>query len=141
MFLGYKKISKKAVKFGSFLQCSGHIFLWHDDCVWKINLRIFWNHIIKNFQVKHGQCDSIILPQNIFFWRLYVIARPLPCCLQDSLLLICPGIYPKIYHRTPCPAVLIFKGSNKKQRRGRIISSFSKRETFSSIIITKCSWV
>ena len=26
----------------------------------RINLRIFWNHIMKNFQVKHDQCDSII---------------------------------------------------------------------------------
>ena len=23
-------------------------------------LGILWNHIMKNFQVKHGQCDSII---------------------------------------------------------------------------------
>ena len=22
-------------------------------------LRIMWNHIMKNFQVNHGQCDSI----------------------------------------------------------------------------------
>ena len=26
----------------------------------RINLRILWNHIKKNFQVKHDQCDSII---------------------------------------------------------------------------------
>ena len=69
MFLRYEKISKKAVKEGSFLQCSVHIFLEHDSCVWKNNLRIFWNHIM-NFEVKHGQYDSIIFPQNIFFWRL-----------------------------------------------------------------------
>ena len=25
-----------------------------------INLRIFWNHIMKNFRVKHDQCDIII---------------------------------------------------------------------------------
>ena len=29
---------------------------------------------------------------------------------QDSLLLMCPGIYSQIYHRTPCPTVLICKG-------------------------------
>ena len=51
LFLRYKKISKKAVKLG------------HDGCVWKIKLRILWNHIMKNFQVKHGQCDSIIFPK------------------------------------------------------------------------------
>ena len=37
LFLRNKKIFKKAVKLGSFLQCSIHIFLGHDDCVWKIN--------------------------------------------------------------------------------------------------------
>ena len=110
LFLRYKKISKKAVKLGSFLQCSVHIFLRHDGWILKINLRILWNHIMKNLQVKHGQYDSIIFPKNIFFWRLKITARPLPCQQQDSLLLICPGIYPQIYHRTPCPAVLICKG-------------------------------
>ena len=52
-------MSKKAVKLGSFLQCSVNIFLGHDGC-FKINLRILWNHIMKDFQVKHGQCDRII---------------------------------------------------------------------------------
>ena len=70
LFLRYKNISKKAVKLGSFLQCSVKIFLRHDGCIWKINLRILSNYIMKNFQVKHGQCDNIIFPQNIFFWRL-----------------------------------------------------------------------
>ena len=58
---------------------------------------------------------------------------------QDSLLLICPRIYPQIYHRTPCPAVLICKKVKKKQRRGRIISNFTnaKEETFSSLMTTK----
>ena len=60
LFLKYKQISKKAVKLGSFFQCSVHIFVGHDGSVWKINLRILWNHIMKNFQVKHDQCDSII---------------------------------------------------------------------------------
>ena len=69
MFLRYEKISKKAVKLGSFVQYSVHVFLGHEGCVWKINIRILWNHIM-NFQVKHGQCDSIIFPQNISFWRL-----------------------------------------------------------------------
>ena len=70
LFLKYKKISKKVVKLGSFLQCSVHISVGHYGCVWKVNLRILWDHNMKNFQVKCGQCDSIIFPQNIFFWRL-----------------------------------------------------------------------
>ena len=110
LFLRYKKISKKAVRLGSFLQCFVHIFLGHDGYIWKIYLRALWNHLMKNFQLKHGQCDSIIFPQNIFFWRLYVIARPLRCWQQDSLLLVCREIYPQIYLIIPCPEVLICKG-------------------------------
>ena len=67
LFLRYQKISKKAAKLRSFLQCSVHIFLWHDSCIWKINLRILWNHIVKNFQVpvNHNRCDSTIsLPKH-----------------------------------------------------------------------------
>ena len=45
----YEKVSKKAVKLGSFLQYSLHIFLGHDGCVWKIILKILWNYIMKNF--------------------------------------------------------------------------------------------
>ena len=33
LFLRYKKISKKAIKLGSFLQCSVHMFLGHNDGV------------------------------------------------------------------------------------------------------------
>ena len=47
LFLRYKKIFKKAVKTSSFLQWSVHVFLDHDGCFWNINLRILWNHIMK----------------------------------------------------------------------------------------------
>ena len=67
LFLRYKKIPEKPVKIGGYLQCWTHIFLGHDDCFWKINLKILWSHIKKNFQVKHGQCDSIILPETFSF--------------------------------------------------------------------------
>ena len=40
-----------------------YIFLGHDGCFREINLRILWNHIMKNFQIKHGQHDSIIFPK------------------------------------------------------------------------------
>ena len=75
---------------------------------------------MKNFQVNHGQCESIIIPKNIFPLKAlsnYSI-RPLPFWQQNSLHLTGPGIYPQIYHRTSCPEVLICKGSNKKYRRG-----------------------
>ena len=71
LLLSYMKISKKTVKLGSFLQFSAHIFVGHNGCVWKSNVGTLWNHIMKNFQVKHDQCDSsIIFPQNIFLWSL-----------------------------------------------------------------------
>ena len=66
LFLRYKKISKKAVKIDGFLQCSVHIFLEHDGCFWKNNLRILWKHIMKSFQVKHGQYDIIFPPKFSF---------------------------------------------------------------------------
>ena len=56
--------------------------------------------------------------------------RPLPCWQQDSVLLTCSEIYTQIYHRAPCPAVLFFKGPKKRQRRGKIISNFTKGQTF-----------
>ena len=64
------------------------------------------------------------------------------CWHQDSLFLICPGIYSQMYHKTPCPAVLICKRVKKKQRRGRIISNFTnaKGETFSSLMTTELLW-
>ena len=67
LFLRYKKISKKAAKLGSFLQCSVHMFLGHDGCFWKIDLKYLWSHIMKNFQVKHGQYYSIIFPKIFSF--------------------------------------------------------------------------
>ena len=55
--------------------------------------------------------------------------------------MVCPGIYPQIYPRIACPAVLICKRIKKKQqqRRGRIFSNFTnaKGETFSSLMTTK----
>ena len=45
-------------------------FLGHDGCLWEINLRILWNHIMKNFQVKHGQCDTIIFPRTFLLKAL-----------------------------------------------------------------------
>ena len=59
LFLMYEKIFKKAVKLGSFIQCSVHMFLRLIRDFWKISLRILWNHILKDFKVKQGQCDSI----------------------------------------------------------------------------------
>ena len=53
------------------------------------------------------------------------IIKPWPCW-RDYLLLASPGIYPQVYQRT-----------RKKQRRDRIISNFTKRESFSCLYIKK----
>ena len=86
--LWYKKTSTKAVRLGGFLQYLINLFLRLDGDFWKTNLRLLWNNIMKNFQAKHGQCDSINFPE----------------ILADL------GNYLQIYDRTPCPAVLIVKG-------------------------------
>ena len=66
---------------------------------------------MKNFRVKHSQCDSIIYIKTFLFRKLEVIIiKPLPRWQQDTLLLTGTGIYSQVYHRTPCSAVRIFKG-------------------------------
>ena len=136
-FLRYKKISKKAMKLGSFLQWSVHIFLGNDGYFWKINLRILWNHIMKNFQIKHGQCDTIIFSKTFSFERSKLL---LDLCLADSRILYFWQVLESInkfiikLHVLEC---LFVRRSNKKQRRGRIILNFTKEETFSSLMITK----
>ena len=58
---------------------------------------------------------------NILLWKC------LSCWRQESLLLTGPGIYPQVYHRTTCPAVLNVRASNKKQRTVGL-SQISKKE-------------
>ena len=77
-------IYKKAVKLGSFLQYIVHMFLGHDGYIWKNNLKVLWNHIVKNLQVKHRQCDSIIFSEAIFF---EISKHLLDLCPADSRIL------------------------------------------------------
>ena len=77
------------------------------------------------------------IPQNIFFWRLEVIARPLLCWQQDFLLLICRGIYPQIYDRTPCPAVLICNCGSKKSKGGIGLFQISQMQKERLLMTTK----
>ena len=84
MFLKYKKIPKKAVRLSSFPHCSVHIFLGLCGGFWKINLRILWSYIMKNFQVKHGHCSSIIFPKTFSFESSKYL---LDLCLANSRIL------------------------------------------------------
>ena len=124
LFLKYKTISKKAAKLGSFLQCSVHIFLGLDGDFGKINFENFWNHIMKNFQVKHGQCDSINFSKTFFFF-LKSLSN------YCTFALLTAGCY--TFNRSwnlPANSIIesiiellvlqcfFCKGSNKKQRGG-----------------------
>ena len=40
-----------------------------------------------------------------------------------------------------CLQCLFVRASNKQHRAGRIISNFTKGETFSSLMTTRCSWM
>ena len=140
LFLRFMKISKKAVKLGSFLQCLIHIFLRLDEDFWKTNLRILWNHILKNFQVKHGQCDGIIFTEKFSFESS---KKLLDLCLFNSRILYFWKVLESIHKfiiELQVLQCLFANGSNKNQRRARIISNFTKGETFSSLMTTKCSW-
>ena len=118
-----KKIFKKAVKLVSFVQCLGHIFLGHDGGFWKIKLRILWNHIMKNFQIKHGQCDSIIFPETSSFESFKQL---LDFSFAGSRIRYFWQVLESIHkfiielHVLQCSFV----------RRGRVISNFTKGENF-----------
>ena len=140
LFLRYKKISKKAVKIGGFLQCSVHIFLGHDGYFLKIDLRVFWNYIMKNFQVKFSQCSSIIFSKKFSFENSWWL---LDLCLTDSKILYFLHVLESILkfiiklHALQC---WFIRGSEKQPRRGRIILNFTNGQTFSFLMTTKCYW-
>ena len=108
-FLRYKKISKKAVKLGSFLQCSVHIFLGHDG--------YFWN-----------ECDSIIFPKTFSFESSKQL---LDLCPADSRTFwqVLEPIHKFIIeiHVLQC---LFVRGSNKKTKEGKDYFKFHKRRVF-----------
>ena len=123
-----------------FLQCSVHISLGHGGCFWKTSLRISetisWKLSSKTWSMWQHHVS-----QNSFFWKLWVIIRPLPWWQRDSLLLTGPGIYiHKFIVALHVQQYLFVRGSNEKQRKGRIIWNFTKGDSFSSRMTTKCSW-
>ena len=104
-------------------------------------LRIMWNHIMKNFQVSHGQCDSII-----FLKTFSLECLLLNLGLADSRILYLWEVLESIdkfiieLHVLQC---FVVSGCKKKQSRGRNISNFRKGKTFfisyiNQVIILKC---
>ena len=66
----------------------------------------------------------------------------LDLCLVDTRILYFGDVLESIHKfiiELNVLQCLFVRGSNKKQRRGRIISNFTKGETFSSLMTTKCS--
>ena len=111
LFLRYTKISSKAVKLASFLHYSVHIFLRHNNCIRKINSRILRKH---------------------FLLKALIIAGFLTFDVLESIHKLIIG-----FHVLGC---LFVRRSKKKQRRGRIISGYTKGESYSSLMTTKYSW-
>ena len=110
----------------------------------RINVRILWNQIMKNFQVKHGQFDSIIFLKTFSLESSKYLLLNLG--LAGNRILYFWQVLKSIHkfiielHALQC---LFVRGSNKKQRRGRIISNFTKGETFfmsyiNQVIILQC---
>ena len=103
--------------------------------------RAWWlllkNHIMKYFQVKHGWCGSIIFSKRFSFESSKAL---LDLCFADRRILYFWQVLESILkfiielHVLQC---LFVSWSNKKQRKSRIISIFTKKETFSSLITTK----
>ena len=114
--LMHKNISKKALNFGRFFQCAVYMFLGLNGGFWKINLRILWSHIMKNFQVKYGQCENTIFPKTVS-----ALLKAGFFALESIHLFIIE------LHVLQC---LFVRESNKKQMRGKIISTLTKGETF-----------
>ena len=85
--------------------------------------------MVKNFQVKHGQCDSIIFPKTFSFKRSKSL---LDLCLPDSRILYFWQVLECIHKFIIKPHVLqcLFVRESNKKRRGRIISNFTIGETF-----------
>ena len=62
---------------------------------------------MKNFQVRHGQSDSIIFPETFSLGSSkWLLDLPLG---DNRTLLAGPGIFPQLYYINSCPAVFIYK--------------------------------
>ena len=94
---------------------------------------------MKNFLVKHGQCDTIIFPKAFAFEGSKLL---LDLCLADSKIIyfwyVLKYIHKLIIELHAVQYLLV--RWYKKQRRVSVISNFTEGETFSSLMTTKYSW-
>ena len=78
------------------------------------------------------------VPQNIFFWKLEVMIRPLPCWQQDSILLnLLLECIHKFIIELHVLQFLFARGSNKQQRR-RGINFFVSYDNQVFLVISQC---
>ena len=99
MFLRYQQISKKAVKLGSFFQCSVHTFLGHDGC---------FKNSFKNFvKPYHEELSRSMVNVTASYSPKHFLEKALSNNFTFALLtagfftFAGPGIYPQVYHGTP----------------------------------------
>ena len=101
----------------------------------RIILRILWNHIMKNFHEKHCQCDSIILLKIYSLGSSRQLLSSL-CFVGGKMLYfwqVLESIHKFILELDVLQCFFV-RGSDEKQRRGRIISNFTKGDFFISYI-------
>ena len=96
------------------------MFLAHNGCL--------WNHTVKKFQVRYGQCENIIFPETFTIGNSkYLLDLPLGDI--NRILFTGPGIYSQILELHAL-LYLFARESNKQQKRGGIILNFIKGKTF-----------
>ena len=98
--------------------------------IWKINLIILWSYIIKNVQVKHGQCDSIIFHKTFSFESSKQLSD---FCLANSRI---PYFWQVLESIHKCIIELLvlkclFVGSLIKNKEGVGLFSVSQKEGLS----------
>ena len=79
----------------------------------RINFRILWKHIIVNFQVRHGQCDSIIFLKTFSLESSKELLLHL--CLADSRILYFWQVLESIHKFKNKGGVGLFQISQKER--------------------------
>ena len=102
----------------------------------RIDLRVFCNHITKNFQVKHDQCNSIIFLKHFLWKALNNHNKTLDLLTPDYSLLKGPGISPMFIIELHVLQSLFVRGSNKNKGVG--LFQISSLTYINQVIILQC---
>ena len=83
-FRSIQKFSGKKVKL-VFFNAQQVLFLWQDDCIWKISSKISWNHIIRGISSNAWSMRQHHRRRYFLSWKLQLIFRTFSCWKEDSL--------------------------------------------------------